>query len=300
MHCTPAMTFGFNLQGETMQEHKTCSSAPVWPALQTISQQPTVRSDSYDSRPHTEIRQSARADRSATGSWTRDPFELARSLPASALLIPVCDLQLTTRCRNVFHAHGIRVLGDMRRYTLRSALRWSNFGVKTAAQLATVLRALLEPPETPCAVPQRQVSTDHKTLLESILATLDRLPERERLISRSRLGLDGKRRTFVELAELLVLSAERVRQLQARTFRSLQRDHAWCSSIALRLESIFGSTRIFLPLDRLEAADSWFDSLGHDPEVFRLILLTFAADKFCLISINGRPLIARSTNKGFS
>jgi DNA-directed RNA polymerase sigma subunit (sigma70/sigma32) len=56
----------------------------------------------------------------------------------------------------------------------------------------------------------------------SVEPLLEQLDERERKIVRARYGLDGPERTLRELAQLLGVSAERVRQIEARALDKLR------------------------------------------------------------------------------
>jgi RNA polymerase sigma factor (sigma-70 family) len=56
---------------------------------------------------------------------------------------------------------------------------------------------------------------------EELLALLSGLSDRERRILRGRYGLDGAERSLRELADTLGVSAERVRQLEARALAKL-------------------------------------------------------------------------------
>ena len=61
--------------------------------------------------------------------------------------------------------------------------------------------------------------------IEQLLAYLDELPERERLVLQLRFGLDGEPiRTLDEVGKQLGCSNERVRQIQARALKRLHRN----------------------------------------------------------------------------
>jgi len=75
----------------------------------------------------------------------------------------------------------------------------------------------------PSAVAPDQ-ETIHIEEIEQLLAYLDKLPPRERQVLQLRFGLDGKPvYTLDEVGELLGCSNERVRQIQARALKRLQR-----------------------------------------------------------------------------
>ena len=64
----------------------------------------------------------------------------------------------------------------------------------------------------------------HLEEIDQLLAYLDTLPERERLVLRLRFGLDGEPiRTLDEVGKQLGCSNERVRQIQARALEKLHR-----------------------------------------------------------------------------
>ncbi len=291
------MTPSVNLR-ESMQAHEMSSSRPGRGAienqtLRSFKPATQVPSHSFELQPNLD-----RIQGHATGA--ADPFTLAQLLPETALPLPVCDLHLTSRCRNVFYAHGIATLGDLRHHNLRTALRWRNFGVKTAEHVAAALRNYIQSRPKSQAAAARHLTCHRATLLESIVAAADQLPARDRMICRSRLGLEGERESLAELATLCGVTPERVRQLQARIFASIRRDHPWSTSTTTRLEELFGARTAPLPLNDLEALDGWFAVLRDRPEVLRCFLAAFAADQFCLTSIEGEVAISRVTGDASS
>ena len=84
----------------------------------------------------------------------------------------------------------------------------------------TELGNLLE--DSSAAAPDQEII--HLEEIDQLLAYLDTLPERERLVLRLRFGLDGEPvRTLDEVGRILGCSNERVRQIQARALEKLNR-----------------------------------------------------------------------------
>ena len=99
-------------------------------------------------------------------------------------------------------------------------LRSLNEIVGGDADDGTELVNLLE--DSRAAAPDQEII--HLEEIDQLLAYLDALPERERLVLRLRFGLDGEPvRTLDEVGRLLGCSNERVRQIQARALEKLHR-----------------------------------------------------------------------------
>ncbi len=220
-----------------------------------------------------------------------DPFALARSIPSFLSEVPLSDLRLTSRCYNVFHRQGIQRLADLKRYSIDEALRWRNFGPKSAQLLAEELDGLRD------SRSKRESSRsvgNPVTLIESVTACLEQLPMRERLICRARFGLDQKRSLLRELAKTFHLSPERVRKVEFVRCSYIARDHPWAAEFPARLNRIVDQSRAPVCVEFLEVADPWFAGVGQRPELLRALLCRFARRQFVMSNIDGKLFLTKA------
>ena len=122
----------------------------------------------------------------------------------------------------VAKAAGLSLATVQRQRGARSPeLRSLNEIVGGDSDEGTELGNLIE--DTNAEAPDQKII--HLEEIEQLLAYLDELPERERLVLRLRFGLDGEPiRTLDEVGRQLGCSNERVRQIQARALKKLQRN----------------------------------------------------------------------------
>jgi DNA-directed RNA polymerase sigma subunit (sigma70/sigma32) len=109
--------------------------------------------------------------------------------------------------------------------------------------------------------PEVVVSTNERR--EILLSALRELPAREELILRLHYGLDNETSMQLkEIAKILGISRERVRQLEARALHILRTEIGILQSIAADwLPAYYGFNR------RLEREDPWYYGSGHGGEV---------------------------------
>jgi len=176
--------------------------------------------------------------------------------PFSACLdpTPLDVLGLSLRPYNALMRQGITTIGDLASMSLEQILMVRNVGRKSLAEIKSKLDAYLTrsahteipgpvvEPHPPSPVPPRPDAegrtaiTGEQTLAKRVERLLAPLRERQRLILRSRYGLDGEALTLEQLGERLGVTRERVRQIQQRALVALQR-YRW-NSVADSLISL--------------------------------------------------------------
>ena len=219
-----------------------------------------------------------------------DPFLLASAVPLDFGSLPLDQLILSTRCRQVLEREGIATVRDLVGRRLGECLlHWKNFGRGAATELAAKLRNPID----------RALSSPHDEERSTVLSVLNEemswLSDRNREIVKARLGVDDRVHTLEELAGRYDVTRQRIEQIVNRWFRSI-RTRPWFRELTEHLERLFQDRRQPLYLDLLENEDPWFGGFTEFADVGAAIKL-LADDRFFVIEAAGLNVIARITQQ---
>jgi hypothetical protein len=227
-----------------------------------------------------------------------DPFQLVRKAPLWLLSVPVNRLELTARCANALEKESIEIVGDLSNHQLDEALRWKNFGKKSARDLSIGLQSAMkqgaqhfrlasaldkligtetnESYKDASDASQGILETPPSTSLrEDLLDALGGLTERVAIVFQGRL-MTHPRQTLGQIGYQLGLSRERVRQLEDRYLRILEKRHFFPMLIGLKVSRLFRARTTPLYLDAIHEEDSWFDGFSNETEKLGTLIRAFS------------------------
>jgi len=109
-------------------------------------------------------------------------------------------------------------------------------------------------------------------LMELFSGTLSKYPDRTQQVIRLRVGIEGRRHTLEEIAKLLGVTRERVRQIESKFYKRSEKAERWDDELREKLHKIYSGSDKPLGLVALEISDPWFRGISSQPLVFEAIL----------------------------
>jgi len=241
-----------------------------------------------------------------------DPFEVARICPSGLRGVPLCELPLTVRCQNVLDNMKISTIADLQNFYLKDTSRWTNFGKKSAVDLARALQRFIGSrvrsgnipvsvaDSCEAVVPVEEgsglttASIGGQTLLQDLdefRSTLNQPQQKvleERVLKQNSLELVGK---------LLGVTRERTRQIESRLFDRMAK-LPWTLSLRDRLSKLLMGRTDPLFLDLAEVEDSWFSGWSMRSRELAALIKTFPSD-LTVLRIENRLIVSRITSERF-
>lgn len=202
--------------------------------------------------------------------------------------VPLDDLELPARMRNFATEEGLTTVGELLAYRYDELRARPNLGRKSLSDTLDAIQDYLTQRET----------TQPATFLESWRAQLTNLKPVHRLVVSRRAGVHGPRETLEEIAGMLGLTRERVRQIEVRVVERLQQKPRWRSTLLRRLGAAFGGARA-LPLSLL-AEESWWQGIDHHRTLFGYVLQHVLGGEYQLFEApSGTIYVARFGRDAF-
>jgi hypothetical protein len=216
------------------------------------------------------------------------------SAPPWILSAPIKWLSLTVRSSNVCAAHDIRLIRDFAKYGLKGLHKLPSLGEKSVREISGEIVDLfisghpLKAVETKFewAIPpnladsastsNEESVTNHskqpgfsKDLSEDMtsgfIEAAQKLTEIERGIWAGRLGFRCEPMTLQQIADLMSVTRERVRQMEVKVYKRVQQHPFW-DELSSRINKHLSGRTSPLFLNGLPAIDPWFkdaDQLVH-------------------------------------
>lgn len=192
-----------------------------------------------------------------------DDWDVARhGLSESLLSTPLDAIDLPGRLRTHARAQKWETVRDLAAVSRSELLAVSSLGRATSAQIVPALRAHLARMEV-----VRQ-STD-AGFLESWKNLLQDQEAVRRLVLTLRAGFGSRPETLQAVGEMLGVSRERARQLEAYVLQDLRRERAWIEEVRRRIDEAMKDGAV--ALDSL-VSDRWWTAIVAVPD---------ALDYFC-------------------
>lgn len=238
-----------------------------------------------------------------------DPAEIARYSPPWLLARPVLALGLSVRAENCLRAAHIHRVVDLARFADRRGLiALPNFGQKTYHDVAkTLMTVLHEGPlglMTGTAAPDTseeaendadQVPAQGSTFVEILESAIKNLPKGRDFVVKKRMGFAGKHSTLQEIADVMGVTRERVRQIEAGAVRTLSARPLWHAFVVPKIEAMLADRTEPLPLLGLDIFDPWFLGVEDIPEPFEYCLEYFCGGHLSLIRANSQIFVSHLT-----
>lgn len=171
-------------------------------------------------------------------------------------------LDLPSRMRSYCEARGLTTVGALLRIPRDELLGASNLG---RSSLRRTLEALDE------ALTELAQPRSDEGFLAGWRRQLSRLPSIQRLVLSRRCGLHGTRETLEAVGEMLGVTRERVRQIEAGCLEDIRQRSSWVDALRERLNEAFANARC-IALRLLLEEDPWWAGTGEQLDLLDYVL----------------------------
>ena len=250
---------------------------------------------------------------------TQNPIEIARCSPPWLLVRTILSLGLPVRAENSLRvAHIHRVIDLARFFRQGGLLDLPNFGMKMYRDVAKTLMAVLhegslglmtgatvpttndETPEKPSGGDEAKGNADialsrGSTFVEALEVAIKGLPKGRDVIVKSRMGFAGKHSTLQEIGDVMGVTRERIRQIEARAIRTLSAQPLWSVAVVPKIEAMLADRTEPLPLLGLDVFDPWFRGVEDIAEPFGYCLKHFCDGRLSLIRASNQIFVSHLT-----
>lgn len=229
-------------------------------------------------------------------------------IPLSLRDAPLTLVDLPTRLESFCARQGITTLGPLVARRAHDLLAEPNIGRSSirdgfVAILAAIERMKAAPGAPPDDAERGSAhsqwlgtfSLDAFPTYEHVFqSVIERLPFQQRLIITRRTGFVGTASTLLEIGELLGVSRERVRQIEAVAMTTLLRDTRWAEAITARLgEALGAQARTLTEL----ADDPFFAPAAESPKRFRYLVERVLSAELSIVEWDGGLVLAQGSVK---
>ncbi|MDP3277827.1 MAG: DNA-directed RNA polymerase subunit alpha C-terminal domain-containing protein [Deltaproteobacteria bacterium] len=201
---------------------------------------------------------------------------LSRWLPPALRETELSTLhELPARMLSYASREGITTLGqlvDQNQESLRSSANLGRQSIAVSLQWI-VQWALAEPARL-----QARTLEHYPSLSALVRAQIGPLEPIKRMVLQHRAGIETDACTLQELGEMLAVTRERVRQLEARAIRDLLADGWWVPLVTEQLDALLPSGMI--SCTELASRAPWFAMAQDEPEFFAFVCKHFLAQRF--------------------
>jgi hypothetical protein len=214
-----------------------------------------------------------------------DFVDKVHATPYWFLDLPLSNLNLNVRQRNVFTGHGLQTIQDVALKGSVGLLKLPNMGRKSLFDLGKVMIQAFEEgiglsdfgrgrgesstagkltATTSTARNQTEDRTPSPLLKfdsfsDGINSAVKKIKIEDRGVWAARIGYKCQRQTLQQIAETVGLTRERIRQLVSKVFRQVGKSPFW-EQLSERLDQMLHGRETPLLVGGLSAIDPWFDS----------------------------------------
>ncbi len=239
------------------------------------------------------------------------------------LLRPVEALGLTVRSENSLRSGNVDLVGDLIQLTERELLKLPNLGKKSLTEVKDSLSthgfslgSILDN-WPPVSKEHKNTTIDYKgdqkvqelsdhisndkminlTIVTSLKDHVEKafagLQERDRKVIEYRTGRYGAVKTLQEVANIIDVTRERVRQIQKKYVDKIINVEYWDDCIAINIGQLLIDRDRPLYLDMLEVEDQWFEGFMGNYQHLASIIELFSENEIRIININGACVVSR-------
>jgi hypothetical protein len=101
------------------------------------------------------------------------------------------------------------------------------------------------------------------------------------------MGLDAAPETLQHIGERYELTRERIRQIEAKVIKRVQREEYWDDLLTKKLTALLRERDFPLPVLGVEAVDLWFAGMAEFPNALRYVLVNICEHGACVLTIDG-------------
>ncbi len=136
-------------------------------------------------------------------------------------------------------------------------------------------------------------------LVDGIVEAAQCLNENERGIFAARLGFRCEPHTLQQISDQIGLSRERVRQIEVKIFKKVQR-HLFWESLAERLDGLLVERTSPLLLAGITALDPWFKGAEELENSWTEIFKHLFPERFSILKIDDVPIVTHLSNEDWN
>jgi hypothetical protein len=240
------------------------------------------------------------------------PNEIVKIAPPWVLDMPIEQVDFRVRSYKVMNREGIKLVSDLAGYTNDQLMKMQHLGRKSVSDIAMTIRAAIgvlslttisanenddeagSPLET-CVPDARQKVLESGSFEESLLELLRSMGKKVAIVMRRRMGFGTKQQTLEEIAGLLGVTRERVRQIEKNVCINEESKQFWKKRIEEPIRRAMDTRESPLPVVALDVIDQWFTNIDNLEEPFRFVLEKFCSGKLHVIQNNGLSYISMMT-----
>ena len=214
-------------------------------------------------------------------------------------------LPINVRQANVMKAYHFACIGDLAKVGTIGLLKLPNLGMKSVRELGcTVYDVLLSEPgitvvalEDGAPIDPDQLVED-LTFFENMRRWLDAQDSTMATVMRNRWGIDTEKRTLQQVATLVGLTRERIRQIELKGVAELKVLPVW-EEMATRIERVLSERMSPLNLEDLPREDPWFACSGGNTVAIGAAIRNFLEDRIHTFAINTDVLVSELSETGW-
>lgn len=222
-------------------------------------------------------------------------------------------LGLTVRQSNVFRDNNLLSIADIAPMGFAGLMKLPNLGQGSVYGLGKLLHAALlegrglqpgrldvsphgaaaglsDTASTLAVAPEEAAGLDSLNAGVESAATL--LSDAERQVWVGRLGYRCSQLTLQELADVMGVTRERVRQIEIQAYRKVENQPCW-EELAIRLECALMERSTALFLNELSAIDAWFAEAPSFATALASVLRHLLPDRFDAFQVRGAWVVSR-------
>jgi hypothetical protein len=211
-----------------------------------------------------------------------------RSTPPWLLETSIVKLDLTVRSFNVFKNNEIRLISDLIKFGSAGLTRLPNLGRRSINEISEAIvstfttgnvlkefhaptefqKKILENELHPLVYSEADVNEEkykeqiYECFTDGFLGVASTLNVNDRVIWENRIGLQSNPMTLQQVADIVGLTRERVRQLLTKIFRKIE-NHPFWIDLDRRVHAHLHGRRSPISLRELSEIDPWFRGLSN-------------------------------------
>ena len=240
--------------------------------------------------------------------------------PPWFLALGLSQLQMTVRQRNVMTAHSLTTVLQLSSLGYNGLLRLQSFGKGSIHGLAKLLHeALLVNRGLVGASAAKGLSDSNAlatgdleqiasleanlilasaraaeppTFIAGLTCIVERVGSHDGRLWASRLGFECEPMTLQAISQTLLVTRERVRQIEAKIYGNVKNDPLWVH-LGDRLEAALAERTASLLVAGLSAIDPWFEGVERHAHAFKTLLEHLLDRRFHVFPIDGADVVSR-------